>query len=207
MMVNSMLPLRPFMIPIFIPILCLTAALAGCASSGPAAPSITVMPGKGKSFEKFQQDAHYCRGAAQAEIDVQSPRRAANEQVISSAVVGTAVGAIAGAAVGAASGHSGRGAAIGAGTGLLAGTAIGVGKGERASGSLQGRYDTTYAQCMKSRGHSVELYRTPRTVTVIEHREPVYYPSSIIYPNPVYYPPVYYPRTIFYPRYRHRRLW
>jgi len=181
--------------------LCLGFGLSGCASTGPAAPSVYVMPGQGKSYERFQQDARYCRSAAQAEIDGQSPGRAANDRVISGAAAGTALGAIAGAAIGAASGNAGRGAAIGAGTGLLAGTAVGAGNAERASGDLQGRYDTAYAQCMKSKGHEIELYRAPRSVTVIERPGPVYYPSPVYYPGPVYYP-----RPVIYGGY-YRRRW
>lgn len=192
---------KPDLIRTGLIVLGLGMGLSGCASTGPATPSIAVMPGPGKSYERFQQDARYCRGAAQYEIDGQSPGRAANDQVVAGAVAGTALGALAGAAIGAASGNAGRGAAIGAGTGLLAGTAMGASNAERASGSLQDRYGMAYAQCMKSKGNEIELVPEPRTVTVIERPGPVYYPSSVYYPGSVLYP-----TPVVYGRY-HRRRW
>jgi hypothetical protein len=49
----------------------------------------------------------------------------------------------------------GTGAAVGAGTGLVAGSAVGAGNARVAGGSLQGRYDTVYAQCMAAKGNRV----------------------------------------------------
>ena len=167
-------------------------ALAGCASTRPAAPSLAVIPGPNKSQAVFDRDANTCDSAAQRAVGGQSPGEAANDAAVSSAVVGTAIGALAGAAIGAASGRAGAGAAIGAGTGLLAGSAIGAGKADNAGGSVQVRYDTVYAQCMQSRGHQILNPPAPReTVIVYERPEPVYvYPR----PYPRYYRDGYYRR-------------
>ena len=131
-------------------------ALTGCASPGPAVPSLAAMPGKGKSYGMFQRDDVACQTSAQQAIGYQSPGEAANQAAVGSAVVGTAVGALAGAALGSLSGNMGSGAAIGGGTGLVAGSAIGSGNARAAGGSLQARYDTVYAQCMTAKGHHIQ---------------------------------------------------
>src|SRR5271170_3495162 len=107
-------------------------AVGGCASTGPAAPSLAAMPGKGKAYETFQRDDQYCQGAAQQAIGYQSPGEAANQAAVGTAAVGTALGALAGAAIGSVSGNMGAGAAVGAGTGLVAGSAIGADNGDVA---------------------------------------------------------------------------
>jgi len=146
-------------------------ALTGCASPGPAVPSLAAMPGKGKSYAAFQRDDAACQSSGQQAIGYQSPGEAANQAAVGSAVVGTAVGALAGAALGSLSGNAGAGAAIGGGTGLAAGSVIGSGNAYAAGGSLQARYDTVYAQCMTAKGHHVQ---SPYAVV-----EPVY-----VYPPP-----------------------
>lgn len=129
--------------------------LAGCASTSPPAPTLAVMPGKGKSYEAFQRDDRYCQSTASAAIHDQSPGEAANQAAAGSALAGTALGALAGAAIGSTSGNVGAGAAIGAGAGLLAGSAVGAGQANAAGGSLQSRYDTVYAQCMTAKGNEI----------------------------------------------------
>jgi hypothetical protein len=52
---------------------------------------------------------------------------------------------------------------VGAGVGLLAGSAIGANQAQAAGFSLQERYDVAYAQCMTSRGNSVQA-PPPRVV-------------------------------------------
>jgi Glycine-zipper domain len=153
-------------------------ACGGCASPGPATPSFASMPGRGKSYEAFQRDDQYCQSSAQRAIGYQSPGETANQSTIRTAAVGAALGALAGAALGSMSGNMGAGAALGAGTGLVAGSAIGAGNGDVAIGSLQGRYDTVYAQCMTARGNRIG---GPPVV------EPVY-----AYPPPYYLGPGYY---------------
>ena len=156
------------------------ATVGGCASPGPATPSVAAMPGKGKAYEAFQSDDQYCQGSAQQAIGYQSPGEAANQAGVGSAAVGTALGALAGAAIGSASGNMGAGAALGAGTGLFAGSVVGAGNARVAGGSLQVRYDTVYAQCMTAKGNRVAA---PYVVA-----EPVYvYP-----PRPYYWGPGYY---------------
>ena len=156
-------------------------AVAGCASPGPAVPSLAAMPGKAKSYEAFRRDDASCQAAAQQAIGHQSPGEAANQAAVGSAAVGTALGALAGGVIGSASGNMGAGAAIGAGTGLVAGSAVGSRHARAAGGSLQARYDTVYAQCMTAKGNHVEA---PYVVAA-----PVYG-----YPRPYYWGPGYYYR-------------
>ena len=91
-------------------------AVAGCASTGPAQPTLAVMPGKGKPYAAFQREDEACQVSARAAIGNQSPGQAANDAAVTSAVVGTGLGALAGAAIGSMSGNMGTGAAVGAGT-------------------------------------------------------------------------------------------
>lgn len=154
-------------------------ALTGCASPGPAVPSLAAMPAKGKSYGAFQRDDATCQTNAQRAIGNQSPGEAANQAAVGTAVVGTAVGALAGAALGSLSGNMGAGAAIGGGTGLVAGGVIGSGNARAAGGSLQARYDTVYAQCMTAKGHHIQ---SPYAMVA-----PVYvYPASPDYWDPDY---------------------
>lgn len=172
-------------------------ALGGCASTGPAAPTVGVMPAKGKSYEAFQRDDDYCQAAAQRQVGYRSPGEAANTSAVQSAAVGTALGALAGAAIGSASANVGKGAAIGAGTGLLAGALVGSNNAKQAGGAVQDRYDMAYAQCMKARGNIVEVDAPPpvREVVVYERPTPVY-----VAPRPYYYAPrpYYRPRPYYY---------
>jgi hypothetical protein len=164
-------------------------AVGGCASTGPATPSLAVMPGKGKSYAAFQKEDEYCQSSAQRAIGNQSPGEAANQSAVTSAAVGTGLGALAGAAIGSMSGNMGTGAAIGAGTGLVAGSVVGAGNANAAGGSLQARYDTVYAQCMSASGNQVLPPGRPEPVYVYERPAPVY-----VYPRPYYWDHGYYRR-------------
>ena len=164
----------------------LSLALAGCASTRPAYPTLTVLPGAGKSQAVFDRDSDICESAARRATGYQSPGQAANDTTVSSAVVGTALGAIAGTAIGAASGRAGQGAAIGAGTGLLAGSAIGASQGANAGASVQARYDQVFAQCMNQRGHQVMAPPAPRE-TIVVYERPAPPPPVYVYPRPYPY--------------------
>lgn len=164
-------------------------AVGGCASTGPATPSLAVMPGKGKSYAAFQKEDEYCQSSAQRAIGNQSPGEAANQSAVTSAAVGTGLGALAGAAIGSMSGNMGAGAAIGAGSGLVAGSVAGAGNANAAGGSLQARYDTVYAQCMSASGNQVLPPSRPEPVYVYERPAPVY-----VYPRPYYWGHGYYRR-------------
>ena len=129
--------------------------LAGCASPGPAVPTLAALPGKGKSYGSFQRDDQNCQASAQQAIGYRSPGESANQAALGTAAVGTAIGALAGAAIGSAAGHVGRGVALGAGSGLVAGSVIGADNANATGGSLQARYDTVYAQCMAAKGNRV----------------------------------------------------
>lgn len=164
-------------------VICL--ALGGCASTQPAGPTLTAMPGKGKSYSSFQRDDNFCQQSAQQAINYKSPGEEANQSAVNSAVVGTALGALAGAAIGSASGNMGTGAGIGAGTGLVAGSVVGAGNARAAGGSIQERYDTVYAQCMTAKGNNI---------TAPYVAEPVYAAPVYVERYPRYYRRPYYGR-------------
>jgi type IV pilus biogenesis protein CpaD/CtpE len=127
----------------------LSAVLAGCAVI-PEGPRVTVMPAPGKPFEVFEADNATCMAFAQQQSGV-TPSEAAQQQVLTGAVVGTALGAATGALLG----GNANSAAAGAGVGLLAGTATGAGNANWAGMSLQQRYDIAYEQCMYAKGNQV----------------------------------------------------
>ncbi len=142
-------------------------ALSGCATI-PAGPSVMVLPAQGKPFEQFQADDGICRQWAGQQVGA-APSDTANQNVATSAVVGTVLGAGLGAAIGAASGNPAIGAAIGAGSGALGGTLVGVNSGYAAGYEVQRRYDIAYQQCMYAKGNQIpgvvrasrSGYRTP----------------------------------------------
>ena len=131
----------------------LAAALlaAGCATT-PTGPDVMALPGTGRSFDEFRADDLACRDYAFQQIGGKAGEQAANEKVVSSAAIGTAVGALAGAAIG------GRDSAgVGAGMGMIIGGASGA---DAARGSVFGsqrRYDHAYVQCMYAKGHRVPV--------------------------------------------------
>ncbi len=134
------------------------AALAGalllgaCASVPPGGPSVTVLPGSGKSFDQFRADDHECRQYASAQLGGATPEQAQVDSAVKSAAVGAAVGAAAGAIAG---GH--RNAAAGAGVGLIVGSAAGAGAAHGSQRELQRRYDIGFQQCMCAKGHRVPV--------------------------------------------------
>jgi hypothetical protein len=128
--------------------------LSGCATM-PSGPTVRVMPNPGKPFEVFMADDGVCRRWAQQQIGGTSPSQTANENLATSAAVGTIVGAGLGALIGSVTGQAGAGAAIGAGVGLLGGTSIGANEGAASAYQLQQRYDAAYQQCMYSKGNQV----------------------------------------------------
>lgn len=131
--------------------LLLLMTVGGCVTV-PTGPSVSVMPGPGKTFEQFQADDAACRQWAGQQIG-QSPQKTVNQNTGVGAAVGTAAGAVLGGAIGAAEGHAGTGAAIGAGSGLLVGTAAGATAGHAYGMEAQRRYDMAYQQCMYSKGN------------------------------------------------------
>ena len=137
--------------PLMMAVLALPLLIAGCTTM-PNGPSVMVLPGTGKSFDRFRADDMACRNYALASIGGVTPGQAAQQSGVTSAVVGTVVGAAAGAAIG---GH--EGAAVGAGTGLLVGGMAGTETAQASGYGLQRRYDTSYIQCMYARGHQVPV--------------------------------------------------
>jgi uncharacterized protein YcfJ len=174
-------------------IICLN--LGGCvtASNPPPAPSFIAVPGKGKSYEVFQKDDLFCQQSAQRSIGDVSPSEIGNQNGVATAATGAVVGTLAGAAIGAASGHAGTGAAIGAGSGLVAGSLIGANQARSTAANAQGQYDRVYAQCMSSKGNTINFAPPPSPVGyVYTETYPVYaYPRYYYYG---YWGPGYYRR-------------
>jgi uncharacterized protein YceK len=134
-------------------LLLVIALVDGCASV-PSVPRVTVLPGRGKSFEQFQMDDAACRQWAQQQAGT-TPSASATQSTIGGAAIGTLVGAGLGAALGAAAHRPGTGAAVGAGVGLLGGTVVGASAGQASGQSVQRRYDNAYTQCMYAKGNQV----------------------------------------------------
>ncbi len=157
--------------------------LSGCAVVTPTGPSVVALPGRGEPLATFQKDDYECRNYAYSGINPNGAQQDANHRVFNGAAIGTLGGAAAGALLGAASGNAGAGAAIGAGSGLLLGSAVGAGNAQDDSGSLQARYDASYAQCMTSKGNTIQQQAAP--VVYYTQPQPVYYYAPP--PAPVYY--------------------
>lgn len=132
-------------------IIALSALLGACATI-PTGPSMLVLPGTGKSFDRFRADDSECRQYANGQLGGSTASQAANDSAVRSAAVGTAIGAVAGAAI---DGRSG--AAVGAGTGLVVGAIAGTGAAHASAHGLQQRYDFSYQQCMYAKGHKVPV--------------------------------------------------
>lgn len=169
-----------------LPVIAGALALAGCVVAPPTGPTITALPGKGKSLEAFQRDDATCRQYASQAIGYGSPAEAAQQSAVNSAALGTVLGAAAGAALGAATGNPAAGAAFGAGSGLLVGGASGANAAQYSAATLQQQYDRSYAQCMYASGNSVPANAGAASAYA-------YYPYAYPYPYPYPYPPVYGP--------------
>jgi len=159
-------------------------AVSGCATMPPG-PSVTVMPGPGKSFESFQMDDATCRQWAESQSGWQA-NETVNQNLASGTAIGTLLGAGLGAAIGSASGHVGAGAAIGAAGGMALGAA-GASEPARAAGyEVQQRYDIAYQQCMYSKGNQVPgaVRESRRVYYVSPPLPPGYYYAPAPYPPP-----------------------
>lgn len=127
--------------------------LGGCVTV-PYGPTVPVMPERGKPYAQFQREDDECQ--SYADDRVARHAREANDRAIGTAILGTALGAGLGAAVG-----GGQGAAIGAASGAIVGTSVGANDARFGQGSVQGRYNLVYAQCMQSYGNEVAYGEGP----------------------------------------------
>jgi hypothetical protein len=125
--------------------------LSACTTIAPG-PSVTAMPGNGKSFDQFRADDGMCRQYALQQGGGMTADQAAVDSGVRSAALGTVLGAVAGAAI-----NGSRGASVGAGTGLLFGTMAGANAADRTGYDSQRRYDAGYTQCMYAQGHRVPV--------------------------------------------------
>jgi hypothetical protein len=156
-------------------VLAAPALLAACVTI-PNGPSVTSLPGRGKSFEQFRAEDLDCRQYATNAIGGATPEAAQTESAVKSGVVGAAVGGLAGAAIG---GHNS--AATGAGVGLLMGAMTGSAAAASSGYDSQRRYDSAYVQCMYAKGNQVPMSAPARAAGY----RPQYYPPA----QPGYYPP------------------
>jgi OmpA family protein len=172
--------------------------LSGCVVAPPVGPSVVAVPGNGKSMAAFQQDDATCQQYAAQRTGNLAPGEAANQSAFSSMALGTGLGAAVGALFGAAAGSAGVGAAIGAGSGLLLGSAVGAGNAQASAGAVQQRYDTSYVQCMYSRGDTVPDQMAYAQSRGYAPNQSYAYPT---YPGYYYYPYGAYPAYPAYPAY------
>lgn len=149
--------------------------LSGCVTQ-PLGPTIGAIPPQGKSLQAFDADDAACQQYAGDRVAGRV--KAANDSVTTSTIVGTAIGA-------------GLGAAVGNTKGAVVGGAAGAAIGNGASGpgwkqaDVQRAYDAAYAQCMSSRGNTVNGYGGPRGYRDYPPPPPGYGPP----PPPGYGPP------------------
>ncbi len=137
----------------------LALALGACATL-PDGPTVAVLPPAGKPLDLFQQEDLFCRQYAAQSL---APAAAhADEQVLGSAVLGSALGALVGNAV--SGDHQGTGA--GAAVGLAVGGLAGAGRAREAALSDQQRYNIAYEQCMSSKGNIVPAQLPERRVRI-----------------------------------------
>ena len=122
--------------------------LGGCATEPPG-PTIPVMPGPNKPFAQFQQEDASCQQYASDRVAGRV--KDVNNRAVADTVIGTALGAGLGAAVG-----NGRGAAIGAASGAVVGSAYGANDTGYGEYGIQREYNNAYAQCMTSKGNTVQ---------------------------------------------------
>lgn len=148
--------------------------MLNACTSVPTGPGVLVLPGTGKSFDRFRLDDADCRQYASAQIGGGTANAAATDSGVRSAVIGTAVGAAAGALFG---GRNSVG--VGAGSGLLIGSMAGMGTGESSGFNLQQRYDFGYQQCMYAKGH-----RVPVSGRLDYSRQPVKKSNYVTSPTP-----------------------
>lgn len=134
-----------------------TGLLGGCATL-PEGPTVAVMPGPGIPLAQFRHDQAVCRAYARQEAGA-NPNEIAQQQVISGAALGTAIGALGGAVIGGGRSDVTRSMA---GAGLFMGSAIGASAAEQSRMTLQRRYNIAYMQCMYTKGNSVPGYPPPR---------------------------------------------
>jgi len=166
--------------------LCLlaTVVLGGCVSV-PSGPSVMVLPGTGKDFNRFQLDDTECRQFASQQIGT-TVNESGARNTATGAAVGTLVGAALGAAIGAAAGSPATGAAVGAGSGLFGGTLVGAGNAQASQGSVQRRYDASYMQCMYAKGNQIPV---PRGSAPAYTSTPTVAPRAVSTPPPPPPPP------------------
>lgn len=159
-------------------------ALGACTAATPTGPTITALPGPGKSWEQFQADQASCQAYAQSQMPY-AGATAQNSQnnSVATAALGTAIGAGAGAVLGSLSGNVGAGAAIGAGAGLLGAAAVAGNNTQATADSLQHRYNVAYAQCMVGHGETIQQAAAPAYYAA----PPAYYAAPPPPPPGYYY--------------------
>jgi hypothetical protein len=149
------------------------ALISGCATL-PEGPSITALPGTGKSLEEFRAADDACRQDSLERVRGVTPNLGVTETDQKRAAE-TAVNPAAGASIGAgedASTDSGMAGAIPADTQTV------------SARDLRYRYDSAYIKCMYAKGHRVPV--SGRVITPSSAHAPFSsgsaYPPSDAYP-------------------------
>jgi hypothetical protein len=126
------------------------STLSGCAvaPTGPQGPSMTVLPGKDKTFADFKADDQQCRQFALESIG--GPKSAVGEaaKALGITAVSTALGAAVGDALGGTNRHHAVNAQTGAGVGVAGGAAAAINTHNADANNDQVRYDHAYVECM-----------------------------------------------------------
>jgi hypothetical protein len=140
--------------------------ISGCATL-PSGPSITALPGSGKSFEQFRSDDHVCRQYAEEQVSPVKPDRAADQAVAG----GTAAGAAS---------HEGHGPSLGEARVPESDT------GSRPVQTAGVRYDAAYIQCMYAKGNRVPVSSDMVVAPPRDHSPPP--PAGPSLPPPDFHP-------------------
>ncbi|MDR3325822.1 MAG: glycine zipper family protein [Rhodospirillaceae bacterium] len=122
--------------------------LNGCTHTA-ILPTVQVLPTNGKSFELFAQEDEYCRQYTNKSLEVVVDE--VNKQVVTDALITTALGTGLGAAIG----GNAKGAATGAATGAAVGTIAGAGSRSKNQKSIQEQFNNIYSACMYAKGNQI----------------------------------------------------
>jgi hypothetical protein len=155
-MIRLSADLRPATLLVAIP-------LAACAAAPPYAPTVLAIPRSGESVNQFQADDLACRKDMQTHT---APPGAAQAAASSSA-----------------GGNTGAGAAVDAGAGPLTGSAAGASNADAIAGGALSQYDVAYAQCMTSKGYTVETMNLATATAPPGYAYPGGYPYAYAYPG------------------------
>jgi len=126
------------------------STLSGCAvaPTGPQGPSMTVLPGKDKTFADFKADDQQCRQFASDSLGGHKSAAGEAAKALGITAVGAAFGAAIGGALGGTNPHHAINAQTGTGVGVAGGAATAINTHNADANNDQVRYDHAYVECM-----------------------------------------------------------